>query len=81
MGVRFPRTRRFLCLGRRLGKLQLQGQLSGIGGMSPRMGGHDIHIAHVLLSYAAVPPGIAFAFLSLWFWHPHIAGEQTEAEC
>lgn len=42
-------------------------------------GGHDIHIAHMLLSYAAVPPSIAF--LSLWFRPPHIAGEQTEAEC
>lgn len=39
VGVWFPRTRGFFVSGgQRLDKLQLQGQLSGIRGISPRMG-------------------------------------------
>lgn len=37
-GVRFPRTHHSLRLGRRPGRLQLQDQLSGVGGSRVRKG-------------------------------------------
>lgn len=81
VGVRFPRTRCFLCLGWGLGKLQLQGQLSRIGGISPRMG-VTIFISHTCRCLTQLShPVLHLHSCPCGSGTPHIAGEQTEVEC
>lgn len=81
-----PRDHGYLRLGRRPGRLQLQDQLSGVNGISPRVvwgwgWGHDIRIPHVPvpLPCAAVHP-VFLCILVLAVPHPHVAGEQTEVQ-
>lgn len=82
VGVRFPRTHRSLCLGRRPGRLQLQGQLSGVAGSRVREGGRPVIFtpctccraqlsaphspAALSLSHVPVSPGSTLGLRVLW---------------
>lgn len=57
VGMQFPRTHYCFRLGPRPGRLQLQGQLSGIGGISPSMG-VAIFTSHTCHCLSSCPHGL-----------------------